>query len=298
MKRHRSCWKHLPFNVSDAQPHAGAAEVESLAAPAKWRATDTESTGLQIRNEQRWQTVHDFLDQGCSLRDVMRRTGLSRATVRRFARTSSAADLDHGRRISRGRALDTHDEFIHQQWANGVTNAAVMLQLLRERGYTGGATTVRDYLRPPRAAQDEGGLTQVFTLQRPKIPSNRQVTRWICTRPEDLSDTETSALADVHQASPHLDSLANHVRDFAVMLTTRTGEHLNDWIRAVQADQHPELHSFVRGLLADYDAVRAGLTLPHSSGPVEGHINRIKTIKRKTYGRAGLDLTPTARHPH
>lgn len=34
----------------------------------------------------------------------------------------------------------------------------------------------------------------------------------------------------------------------------------------------------------------AGLCQPWSSGPVEGHVNRIKTIKRQMYGRANLDL--------
>jgi transposase len=38
------------------------------------------------------------------------------------------------------------------------------------------------------------------------------------------------------------------------------------------------------------DAVTAGLTLPHSSGPVEGNVNRIKMLKRQMYGRAGFDL--------
>ena len=51
--------------------------------------------------------------------------------------------------------------------------------------------------------------------------------------------------------------------------------------------------SFVRGVLADYDAVRAGLTLHHNSGPVEGNVNRIKMIKRKLYGRANFDLLRT-----
>ena len=40
----------------------------------------------------------------------------------------------------------------------------------------------------------------------------------------------------------------------------------------------------------DLAAVTAGLTLPWSSGPVEGHVNRIKMIKRQMYGRANLDL--------
>jgi transposase len=48
--------------------------------------------------------------------------------------------------------------------------------------------------------------------------------------------------------------------------------------------------SFVRGILADYDAVRTGLTLHHNCGPVEGNVTRIKMIKRKMYGRAGFDL--------
>ncbi len=34
----------------------------------------------------------------------------------------------------------------------------------------------------------------------------------------------------------------------------------------------------------------AGLSLPFSNGPVEGHINRLKTLKRQMYGRASLDL--------
>ena len=37
-------------------------------------------------------------------------------------------------------------------------------------------------------------------------------------------------------------------------------------------------------------AVTAGLTLPYSSGPVEGNVNRIKMIKRQMYGRAGFSL--------
>jgi hypothetical protein len=40
----------------------------------------------------------------------------------------------------------------------------------------------------------------------------------------------------------------------------------------------------------DWAAVTAGLTVPYSSGAVEGHVNRIKMIKRQMYGRARPDL--------
>lgn len=46
----------------------------------------------------------------------------------------------------------------------------------------------------------------------------------------------------------------------------------------------------INGLRRDEAAVRNGLTLPHSSGAVEGSVNRMKMIKRQMYGRAGFNL--------
>ncbi|WUA11886.1 transposase [Nocardia sp. NBC_01377] len=45
-----------------------------------------------------------------------------------------------------------------------------------------------------------------------------------------------------------------------------------------------------RGLRRNQDAVTAGLTMHWSSGTVEGHVNRIKMLKRQMFGRAKLDL--------
>jgi transposase len=50
------------------------------------------------------------------------------------------------------------------------------------------------------------------------------------------------------------------------------------------------LRRFATGLRADYDAVKAGLTLRWSNGPVEGQINRLKMLKRSIFGRAKIDL--------
>jgi transposase len=61
-------------------------------------------------------------------------------------------------------------------------------------------------------------------------------------------------------------------------------------MQQIASDGAPALRSFAAGLDRDLDAVTAGLTLPYSSGPVEGTINRIKMIKRQMFGRANLDL--------
>ncbi|MFF7242075.1 transposase [Streptomyces collinus] len=68
------------------------------------------------------------------------------------------------------------------------------------------------------------------------------------------------------------------------------GNSLPSWIDAVHADDLPALHAFADGLQRDHQAVTAGPTLPWSSGPVEGHVNRIKMLKRQMSGRAGFAL--------
>jgi hypothetical protein len=47
---------------------------------------------------------------------------------------------------------------------------------------------------------------------------------------------------------------------------------------------------FVRKLKHDLAAVKNALRESWSNGPVEGHINRLKTLKRQMYGRAGFEL--------
>ncbi len=80
------------------------------------------------------------------------------------------------------------------------------------------------------------------------------------------------------------------MRSFADMLTNLHGDQLGTWITTAQQAALPGIAGFATGLTGDLDAVTAGLTLPHSSGPVEGNVNRIKMIKRQMYGRAGFDL--------
>ena len=79
------------------------------------------------------------------------------------------------------------------------------------------------------------------------------------------------------------------------MMTARTGDRdLESWLAAAEADDsQPDLRSFATGIRQDLQAVTNGLTLPYSSGKVEGTVNKIKTIKRQMYGRAGFALLRT-----
>ncbi|MET7361348.1 hypothetical protein ABZS76_23275 [Streptomyces sp. NPDC005562] len=81
------------------------------------------------------------------------------------------------------------------------------------------------------------------------------------------------------------------MRSSAHILTHLHGDQLTEWIEASSATTElPNLRHFAQHLLRDLDAVTAGLTLPWNPGVVEGHVNRIKMLKRQMFGRAGFAL--------
>jgi hypothetical protein len=158
-----------------------------------------------------------------------------------------------------------------------------------ERGYKGSYGTIRDYVLPFW----ETGAAPPAVRGPPKA---RDLARWITADPDNLDD-EKVKLAEARECCPHLSALAGHVTEFAKILTGLHGGRLDAWITAAEAGDQADLHSFARGIKRDYDAVLNGLTMTWSSGVVEGNINRLKMLKRQTYGRAAFPPAPQARAP-
>src|SRR5262249_29517065 len=78
--------------------------------------------------------------------------------------------------------------------------------------------------------------------------------------------------------------------DFAQLVRQRQPTQLDPWLQRATTSTLEALQRFAMGLYEDYAAVKAGVTLPWSTSPVEGHINRLKMLKRQMFGRARLDL--------
>jgi transposase len=77
---------------------------------------------------------------------------------------------------------------------------------------------------------------------------------------------------------------------FLQLLWKREPEALEPWLATAQTGRLPELVEFARGLVRDKGAVMAALHDKASNGLTEGHVNRLKVIKRMAYGRASFEL--------
>ncbi|MFE4682752.1 transposase [Streptomyces sp. NPDC056721] len=125
----------------------------------------------------------------------------------------------------------------------------------------------------------------------PRPPSARAVTRWLLTHPDALPEGDRIQLEAVLANCHELTALSEHVHSFGHMVAHLQGDQLPTWIEAVTSTADlPSLRHFAQRLERDLDAVIAGLMLPWNSGVVEGHVNRIKMLKRQMFGRAGFEL--------
>jgi transposase len=84
------------------------------------------------------------------------------------------------------------------------------------------------------------------------------------------------------------------LKQSAPATTTRTPPRtvgaLHRWMARARATGIALIQHFESQLQRDILAVEAAVTEPWSNGPVEGQVNRLKTIKRQMYGRAGVEL--------
>ncbi|WP_399312912.1 transposase [Trichocoleus sp. FACHB-262] len=135
---------------------------------------------------------------------------------------------------------------------------------------------------PPRRSR------RLVDRQRQVLTPRRAA--WLVLRQPKHRNAEETALLARLQQHPSFVPAIELAEAFINLVRHRQGQHFEPWLaRALQCPL-PSLHRFAQSLNDDSAAVKAGLTLDVSNGPTEGHINRLKMLKRQMYGRAGLDL--------
>jgi transposase len=179
----------------------------------------------------------------------------------------------------------------------GCREALQLFRDLRRHGYTGSYPTVARYAQRLRQAQGlqprERRLGQ--TLPRviewqPQPLTTRRATRLVLKRPEHRTKADIQLLAHLESQHPDVAEAIGLAQDFGAIMRQRQADRFDDWLARAVASGVAPLRRFAMGLRADDEAVHAGLRRPWSNGPVEGHINRLKMLKRSMFGRAKLDL--------
>ena len=279
----------LPGGTPDAGTTLEPASQESSLTPPPAPSRHETALRKQTRRVERFEQVHELQRQGTPIREIARVLAMSRQTVRRHLRRERCPDWRPGRATRSG--MDAHREWIDGCIAEGRINACELHRELASRGVRVSYASVRRFLtkRLGRAGKTCPRVNAAKPKPTPP-PSPRQLSfDWI-RRPEKRTVEAQAGLDAIRRASPDLTRALDLADEFTALIRKSTTGTLQDWLSRAESSPCPEVRNFAEGVRQDESAVNAAVTTHWSNGPVEGQVNRLKTIKRQMYGRAGFAL--------
>lgn len=113
----------------------------------------------------RGKDVHELeqmKQSGLSVSAISELTGFDRKTVRKYLLEPEAIPT-YGRRAAQPGKLEPHKRFLQERLTAGVWNAQVLLREIRQRGYSGGYTILKDWLHPQRASASAAAVRRFET---------------------------------------------------------------------------------------------------------------------------------------
>ena len=240
----------------------------------------------QLRKLQRRDLYEDVMrlrDAGIlSPRQIALQVGMSVRTIERWL--VAGGEPEHHRPPVLQQALLAFQDYLFRRWNEGCHNGLQLLSEIKTQGFKGSRATVYRWTADRKK--------QPQSLQKEKIrswrPPSRRACAWLLGQDPQSSNTKTDCfLKHVQEHAPQLTKAADLARRFATILRGDDASLLEGWIADAMDS---ELASLAGGIGRDIEAVRGAIIYPWTTSPVEGQINRLKTIKRQMYGRSGHQL--------
>lgn len=269
--------------------------------PVDTAAHTTKRTPAEERHKQdRRAARHELYERvvalqqhGVSSVQMAKQLGLARGTVLRYVRAASFPELAPR---PRPRQIDPHLPYLpslRERWHAGEHNARTLWRDIRAQGYGAGDEQVRRNVNAWRTDPHSHGNQPTVAAGPAKEEATYSAhkTRWLLWKPvSELREGEARYVAALTDLCPQIAQAHDLLLAFRTLVTEQCSEQLDPWLDGCDQSGIAELVSVAKGVRRDYAAVKAALRYAWSQGPVAGHINRLKTIKRQLYGRDGFAL--------
>lgn len=254
--------------------------------PCAVRENDSANNPKPIppRRQQLFDSIKQLQMSDQSLRGIARQLKISRNTVRRYVKCETVPQHCSG--AGRKSSVMPFTSYLEQRWCEGEHNGERLCREIRERGFSGDAEAVQRFVKKWRNSRV--GKISCPIAGRGLAP--RQTAKLLLNPAAIKNDSERLYLKGLQEISPQVVAVERLGTGFQQIVKEKRGDLFDEWLLAVKQSGIAEFEKWANGLLADEAAVRNALSSEWSNGQTEGQVNRLKTIKRQLYGRAGFDL--------
>ncbi len=251
------------------------------------KATEQERKRHHTERVARHKKIWELFRAGYSKEDIARIVGVSSHSVYRALEQERPPSRPHWR--STHHVVDPYLPYLSKRWNDGCHTALRLYKEVVAQGYKGSVRTIRRTVAQFRPNGGKPVTKQTIIWQ--KAPSPRNVALMIIRPLRKRTEDQTTFIDQLCKSDPTAATVYSLAQAFGSLLRNREGKlGLEQWKRAVLASGIAELRDFVGGLADDAEAIVNGCTESWSNGMVEGFVNKVKWIKRSSYGQAGFPL--------
>lgn len=263
------------------------------------KPTYSEQLRQQVREKHQAQfdEIHRLRKDGHSIRAISRKLCIGREKARKYLANSQPPEYKRSRQKTN---LTHYWGYIKERWIAGHRNGMALWKEIREIGYTGTYYSMAKHIvqlrkempreKKSKSSQKQTPVPSTSSANQVRPFSVRQ-TAWVFVKDQQKIDGDKAKyLEQLLAKSDDFQKLYMLVHQFWEIVNERKKDQLNAWLSDAKNSGIVELKNFAQGLEKDLKAIEAALTYEWSNGPVEGHNNRLKMIKRQMYGRAKFDL--------
>lgn len=225
------------------------------------------------------QILQSYYRQGYSIARLSKQFNLNSRTIKRYLDMTGPPDTSRKKRV---KPLDAYRQQAIE-WEAAGHSVQFIYEKLQGLGYTGAYGAVKVF---------------IATLRKRKRADAPLVTEYHSCRDirrilwqNNLSDErERDIINRVLKQYPTIQPVYAFIASFRDTIARRDQTGFVKLILYEQKREDPLTKHFIRRLLSDFKPTLNALEYTESNGFVEGNVNRLKTLKRMMYGRAGFGL--------
>jgi len=208
--------------------------------------------------------------------------GIGRKTIRRWLRRGQFPERKPPHR--KPPRVKHFADYLQQRWNEGCHNASRLYHEIQQQGYCGKRSMVARFVT---------GWRTTGKAASPKGPERiapKHAAILVTRAAEKMTDEQQQLLDRITAQCPDVIALRQLALGFRSALTSGESIKMRRWIEGAKRCEFGSVVRFAYGLQKDISAVNAAVDTSWSNGQVEGQVNRLKTLKRQMYGRAGFEL--------
>ena len=239
----------------------------------------------------KFQKAKELQQRGYSIKSIAKQLGAGRKTIRKYL----ASECLISREIKGSRTKTNFCSFESELLRLYQTKTTTYLSLFNHISGLGFNGKYTQFCERMNRLVNDGKTAKTRGNDPPgqfkpvKTWSSSKLAFMALAKEGTLKEEDQKFLDFLLLKSPEINNSTVLAHSFRELFVAKKEGSLKDWIEMATSEQS-ELKSFAKGLDSDFEAVNQAVVSTISNGQVEGQVNRLKTIKRKMYGRAGYEL--------